>query len=176
MPMLHIGQRAPDFRELPGVDGGRHSLASFAAKPVLVLIFTGNGCPTAKANEERLVTLQAAYEPRGVQLVAINSNNASLSPSDTLAEMAERAHAKRFTFPYLKDEDGSVARAFGAENTPHVFVLDRARRLRYKGRIDDARDPVRATRSDLEAALAEVIAHRAVQVPETQPFGCAIVR
>lgn len=173
--MLNIGQRAPDFGALPGVDGGRHSLASFAAKPVLVLIFTGNGCPTAKANEERLVALQAIYEPKGVQLVAINSNNPSLSPPDTMAEMVARARAKRFNFPYLKDEDGHVARAFGAENTPHAFVLDQARKLRYKGRIDDSRDPAKATHSDLEAALADVLANRAVRVPETQPFGCAIV-
>lgn len=143
---------------------------------MLVLIFTSNGCPTAKANEGRLIGLQDAYASRGVRLVAINSNNSSLSPADTFAEMVARAQEKPFNFPYLKDVDGRIAQAFGAISTPHAFVLDRERRLRYKGRIDDSRDPARATRRDLEQALAEVLAHRTVHVPETQPFGCAIVR
>jgi peroxiredoxin len=173
--MLAIGQKALDFQGLPGVDGRDYGLGSFAGTPVLVLIFIGNGCPTVKANEGRLITLQDRYAPQGVQFVAINSNNPSLSPADTFAEMVDRAHAKRFNFPYLKDADGRVAHAFGAISTPHTFVLDRERRLRYKGRIDDTRDPSRATHSDLEDALADVVANRTVQVPETQPFGCAIV-
>src|SRR5262249_1125134 len=134
------------------------------------------GCPTAKANEGRLIALQDTYASQGVQLVAINSNNPSLSPADTLAEMVARARAKRFTFPYLKDGDGTIANAVGAISTPHAFVLDHERRLRYAGRIDDARDPARATRSDLERALVEVLTHRTGQVPETRRFGCAIVR
>src|SRR6266566_8429178 len=174
--MLAIGQRAPDFRNLPGVDGECYSLSSFADKPVVVLIFTCNGCPTVKAEEERMIELQEAYVHQGVQLGAINSNNASLSPADTFPEMVQRAQEKRFNFPYLKDEDGSVADAFGAISTPHIFVLDSGRVLRYKGRIDDARDPARASYSDLEHALEDVLAHRTVRVPETKPLGCAIVR
>jgi peroxiredoxin len=174
--MLAIGQRAPDFRNLPGVDRERYSRASFADKPVLVLIFTYNGCPTVKAEEERMIAIQEAYAHRGVQLVAINSNNAYLSPADTFPEMIQRAQDKRFNFPYLKDEDGSVADAFGAISTPHIFVLDSGRRLRYKGRIDDSRDPAKASYSDLENALEDVLAQRKVRVPETKPFGCAIVR
>jgi hypothetical protein len=161
---------------MPGVDGRRYTLASFASTPVLVLVFTCNGCPTVKANEGRLVALQDTYAPRGVQLVAINSNNSSLSPADTFAQMVVRAQEKHFTFPYVKDDDGSIATAFGALTTPHVFVLDRLRTLRYKGRIDDSRDPTRATYSDLERALVDLLEQRAVRVPETQPFGCAIVR
>jgi peroxiredoxin len=175
MLMLAIGQKAPDFRDLPGVDGGRYSLSSFADKPVLVLMFTCNGCPTVKAEEERMIALQEVYARQGVQLVAINSNNAYLSPADTFLEMLRRAQEKRFNFPYLKDEDGSVADAFGAISTPHIFVLDSGRILRYKGRMDDARDPVKATYSDLEHALEDVLAQRTVRVPETKPFGCAIV-
>ena len=174
--MLAIGQRAPDFRNLPGIDGGRYSLSSFADKPVLVLMFTCNGCPTVKAEEERMIALQEVYARQGVQLVAINSNNAYLSPADTFLEMLRRAQEKRFNFPYLKDEDGSVADAFGAISTPHIFVLDGGRILRYKGRMDDARDPAKATYSDLEDALADVLAQRTVRVSETKPFGCAIVR
>ena len=173
---LEIGQKASDFQDLLGVDGRRYSLSSFDDKPLLVLVFSCNGCPTVKANEDRMIAIQKAYEPRGVQLVAINSNNAFLSPSDTFSEMVKRAQEKRFNFPYLKDEEGSVARNYGAITTPHVFVLDRERRLRYKGRIDETRDPARATYSDLENALGELLANRPIRVPETKPFGCVIVR
>jgi len=123
-----------------------------------------------------MIAIQKTFAHQGVQLVAINSNNASLSPADTFPEMVQRAQEKRFNFPYLKDEDGSVADAFGAISTPHIFVLDSRRMLRYKGRIDDSRDPAKATYSDLEHALEDVLSQRAVRVPETKPFGCAIVR
>lgn len=123
-----------------------------------------------------MIAIQQSYAPHGVQLVAINSNNAYLSPADTFSEMVQRAQEKRFNFPYLKDEEGSVAKAFGAISTPHIFVLDSERILRYKGRIDDSRDPAKATSSDLEHALEDILAQKSVRVPETQPFGCAIVR
>jgi peroxiredoxin len=139
-------------------------------------MFSCNGCPTVKAEEERMIAIQEAFARQGVQLVAINSNNAYLSPADTFLEMLRRAQEKRFNFPYLKDEDGSVADAFGAISTPHIFVLDGGRILRYKGRMDDVRDPAKATYSDLEHALEDILAHRTVRVPETKPFGCVIVR
>jgi peroxiredoxin len=174
--MLDIGQRALGFRDLMGVDGLRYSLETFAERRIVIVVFTCTGCPTVKANEERLVAIQERYRDAGAQLVAINANNASLSPMDTMEEMTRRAQEKRFNFPYLKDPDGAVAERFGALTTPHVFVLDAARRLLYKGRIDDARDPARATTSDLENALSDVFAGTPVRTPETKPFGCAIVR
>lgn len=172
---LEIGARAPDF-DLRGVDGKMYSLASFADKALLVIIFSCNGCPTVKANEGRLVALQTKYASKGVQLVAINANNSYISPADTFEEMVKRAQEKGFYFPYVKDDTGNVALRFGAISTPHVFVFDAARRLRYKGRIDDSRDPARATYSDLENALGDLLANRLVGVSETKPFGCAIVR
>lgn len=174
--MLAIGERAVDFHDLLGVDGARYSLATFARHPILVVVFICTGCPTVKANEERLIALQERYAKAGAQFVAINANNPYLSPPDTYKEMMRRARDKGFNFPYLKDEDGSVAERFGAISTPHVFVLDAKRRLVYKGRIDDARDPARATSSDLENALRDLSAGEPVAVAQTQPFGCAIVR
>ena len=171
-----VGQRAPDFQDLLGVDGQRYSLSSFDDIPILVIVFTCNGCPTVKVEEERIKALQESYAPKGVQFVAINSNNPYLSPPDTFSEMVKRASEKQYNFPYIKDEDGSVAREFGATNTPHFFVLDKAHNLCYKGRLDDTREPARATYSDLENALTDLLANRAVAVSETQPFGCAIVR
>lgn len=176
MAMLAIGQRAPEFRDLLGVDGKRYSLAVFSGHSILIVVFICTGCPTVKANEERLIALQERYGQAGVQLVAINANNPYLSPPDTYDEMVRRAHEKHFNFPYLKDQDGAVAERFGAMSTPHVFVLDASRRLVYKGRIDDTRDPARATYSDLENALHDLFAGLPIKTPETQPFGCAIVR
>ena len=173
---LELGQRAPDFTDLLGVDGRRLSLSSFDHKPFLVLIFSCNGCPTVKASEDRMIAIQAAYGARGVQLLAINSNNSYLSPADTYPEMVKRAAEKGFNFPYVKDDDGTVGRQFGAISTPHVFVLDPERRVRYKGRIDDSRDPSQVTVRDLNNALDDLLAGRPVRVPETRPFGCAVVR
>jgi thiol-disulfide isomerase/thioredoxin len=172
---VKIGAPAPPFDGLVGVDGERYSLEGFADKELLAIVFSCNGCPTVRAAEDGLVALQEAYAGRRVQLLAINSNNAYLSPSDTYEEMAARAESKGFNFPYVKDEDGSVAKRFGAARTPHAFVLDGERRLRYRGRIADSRDPAKVTRRDLEVALDDLLAGSEVQLPETEPLGCAIV-
>ncbi|MGI0078159.1 MAG: thioredoxin family protein [Nitrososphaerales archaeon] len=169
-----IGERAPDF-DLSGVDGKRYSLASFDHKQILVVIFTGNGCPTARAHEDTMKAIQENYSVKGVQLLAINSNNSSLSPPDSFSEMIKKARDKSFNFPYLKDLDRRVAREYGAICTPHVFIFDELRTLRYKGRIDDSRDPSRVITRDLQNALDDLIAGRNVRVSETNPFGCSVV-
>lgn len=173
---LKIGEHAPEFESLLGVDGARYSLSSFEGQHFLILVFSCNGCPTVKANENRLVAIQNKYAARGVKLVAINSNNSYLSPADTYPQMVKRAEEKGFNFPYLKDEEGKVARQYGALTTPHVFLFDAERKLRYRGRIDETRDPARASYSDLENALRDLLAGNPVSVAETNPFGCAIVR
>jgi peroxiredoxin len=172
---VELGDVAPGFRDLPGVDGARYALSSFESHAFLVLVFVGNGCPSVKAYGDELNQLQEAYGPRGVQLVAVNANNASLSPPDTVAQMVVTAAERRWRFPYLKDEDATLARACGAMTTPHVFVFDRERRLRYRGRLADSRDPARATRNFLADALEDLVARRPVQLPDTPPFGCSIV-
>ncbi len=173
---LEVGQRAPDFRDLLGIDGRRLALSSFDDAPLLVVIFSCNGCPTVKASEDRIIALQEAYGPLGVQIVAINSNNSYLSPADTYPEMVKRAREKAFNFPYLKDDDGGVGRVYGAISTPHAFLFDRERCLRYNGRIDDSRDPARVTVHDLRNAIDDLLAGRPPRVAKTKPFGCAIVR
>jgi peroxiredoxin len=172
---LTIGAGAPDFGNLLGVDGERYSLSSFQNKRLLVLLFISNGCPTVKACQDRMIKLQKDFGPEGVQLLALNSNNPYLSPADTYAEMVLRVQEKGFNFPYIKDEDRTVARSYGAVCTPHVFLLDEERRLRYKGRIDDSRNPDRVTISDLRNAIEDLLANRSVGVPETTPFGCSVV-
>ena len=170
-----IGTGAPDFGNLLGVDGERYSLSSFQNKRLLVLLFISNGCPTVKACQDRMIKTQKDYEAKSVQLLALNSNNSYLSPADTYAEMVLRVREKRFNFPYVKDEDTSVAKAYGALCTPHSFLLDEERRLRYKGRIDDSRNPERVTISDLRNAIDDLLANKPVRVSETTPFGCSIV-
>jgi peroxiredoxin len=170
-----IGSPAPDFGNLLGVDGERYSLSSFQNKRLLALLFISNGCPTVKACQDRMVRIQKDYSGKGVQLLAVNSNNSYLSPADTYAEMVLRVREKSFNFPYVKDEDGIIARAYGAVCTPHVFLLDEQRKLRYKGRIDDSRNPDRVTVNDLRNAIGDLLVERPVAVRETTPLGCSIV-
>jgi thiol-disulfide isomerase/thioredoxin len=166
---------AVEFGALHGVDGSRHSLSSLAGTRGTVVVFLGNGCPTVRAYEDRLMAMARAWRPSGVELIAINPNNASLSPPDTLAQMISRSTARSFNFPYLKDDDGSVARRFGAVCTPHAFVLDADRRIVYQGRIDDSRMGNTITSRDLENAVDDLLAGRPVAVTKTEPFGCSIV-
>ena len=171
--ILALGEPAPDF-DLLGTDGRRHSLASFRSSRQLVLIFVGNGCPSVKAYGDELNRLQQLYGPRGAQLVAVNSNNEFLSPPDTYTEMVKVAEARGWTFPYLRD-DQRLARAVGALTTPHAFVFDADRRLRYRGRITDSRNPATATTHDLANAIEDLQAGREVAVAETHSIGCSIV-
>src|SRR5467141_3948065 len=170
-----MGAAAPDFGNLLGVDGERYSLSSFQNKRLLVLLFISNGCPTVKACQDRMIKIQRDYSGKNVQLLALNSNSSYLSPADTYAEMVLRVREKGFNFPYVKDEERTVARYYGAVCTPHAFLLDEERRLRYKGRIDDSRNPDRVTISDLRNAIDDVIENKPVRVSETTPFGCSIV-
>lgn len=170
---LPIGSPAPDF-SLPGVDGRTYSLAGFAASPVLVLNFTCNHCPYAQAYEDRFMALVREFGPRGVAFAAINPNDERSYPEDSLAKMKERAAARGFNFPYLRDETQQVARAYGAVCTPHLFIVQ-AGNVVYEGRIDDSwKDPAGATSHDLRNALAALLAGKPVPRPNTNPMGCSI--
>jgi peroxiredoxin len=171
---LRMGAPAPAFAGLLGTDGQRYGFERFRDRAVLVLIFSSNRCPTAKAYGDRMNELQRAYGPRGVQLVALNSNDPHLYPDERFSRMVERATEDRYTFPYVVDDGQRVARAYGAECTFHVFVLDGDRRLRYRGRFDDARLPARVSSHDLRDALDDILAGRDVGRPETRPFGCSL--
>jgi peroxiredoxin len=171
---LALGARASAFGSLLGTDGKTYALASFDASAVLVVVFNSNRCPTAKAYEPRLIELQDRYAKDGVTVVAINSTDAHLYAEESYEAMVEHARESRFNFPYLKDERQEAARRFGAQCTLHAFVLDRERRLRYRGRIDDSRNPAKVTVSDLRNAIDDVLEGREVRVAETTPFGCAL--
>lgn len=175
MAAIEIEQEAPGFEDLLGVDGNQYSLSSFDGERVLVVVFVSNGCPTVRALETWLIWFQTAYAPYSVQVVFINSNNPFLSPPDTYEKMAERALRAGFNFPYLRDENGLVARRFSAVTTPHTFVLDEQRRIRYRGRVADSRQASTITNPYLQRAVDDLLAGREVGVSETEPYGCAIV-
>ena len=172
--MLSLGASAPRFENLLSTDGRRYSLDSFSEKQVLVVVFSCNHCPYVKDYEGRMIEIQADYAPRGVQLVAMNSNDDKAYPQDSYPEMVRRAREKGFNFVYLRDADQSMVDAYGAVCTPHVFLFDAKRILRYRGRIDDSRDASRVRSPDLRNAIEEVIRGVPVTNPDTRPFGCSI--
>jgi peroxiredoxin len=178
---LAIGATAPDFR-LPGVDGREHRLQDFADARVLVVLFTCNHCPTAQAYEDRIIQLHADYKNKGVALVVISPNDplavrldelGYTDLGDSFEDMKLRAKARNFTFPYLYDgATQQTSRAYGVLATPHVFIFDRARKLRYNGRIDDA-DVNPVTSHDARKALDAMLAGQPVPVEKTRVFGCS---
>ena len=174
MGTLKIADQAPSFR-LPGVDGKDYSLGDFTDKKVVVVMFSCNHCPTVKAYEDRFIEFQKDYEEKGVVLIAINPNDDKKYPEDSFENMKVRAREKGFNFPYLRDESQSVAKAYGAERTPGVYVFDEKRLLRYHGRIDDnVYEPAQVRQRYLRDAVDAVLEGRKVSIEETEPVGCTI--
>jgi peroxiredoxin len=171
---LPIGAPGPAFEGLLGTDDRQYGFSAFAEPDVLVLIFSSNRCPTAKAYGQRMNGLQREYGPRGVQLVAINSNDPHLYPDESYPRMIERADEDGYAFPYLVDDGQRLARRYGVTCTFHVFVLDRERRLRYEGRFDNSRIDANVTSHDLRNALDDLLAGRDVRLATTRPFGCSL--
>lgn len=171
---LKIGQPAPDFN-LPGVDGKNYTLNSLKDKKIVVVLFTCNHCPYVQAWEDRLISIQKDYGPRGVQLVGINANETKNYPEDSFDKMVIRAREKKFNFPYLRDEDQKVAKSYDAACTPEIYLFDAERRLRYHGRVDDNYQDSQGVKShDLRNALDDLLAGRSVRTPETPAMGCSI--
>ena len=171
---LDLGDRAGPFEDMLATDGRRYALVDFSDKAALVFIFDSNRCPTAKAYVPRMIQLQNDYKDRGVQLIAVNSTDPHLYAEESYEAMVSRARESSFNFPYVKDADQSLAKSFGATCTFHVFVLDRERRLRYRGRFDNSRNPERVTSNDLRDALDDILHGLPVRVPKTDPFGCSL--
>ncbi len=171
---FNIGEKAPTFENLKGVDGKEYSLSTFNDKEIVVLIFMANRCPTARVYTDRLKTIQTDYGRKGIQLLGINSDSQYFFSLEALSRMVEIAKERELNFPYLKDEDQSLAKKYGALVTLHAFVLDRERKLRFRGRVDDSRDPLKVTTSDLRNALDDLLEGREVRTPETRPFACSI--
>lgn len=171
---IDVGKPAPGFN-LKGVDAKMHGLNDYARKKAVVVVFTCNHCPAAVKAEDRLIQFQKDYAGKGVQVVAINSNEDKGHPTDSFEHMVRRAAEKGFNFPYLRDETQEAAKAYGALRTPHVFLLDGGRKIAYRGRIDDnINDPKAIKRHDLREATDEVLKGKPVSVPTTEPVGCSV--
>lgn len=180
---LAIDSKAPDFN-LPGVDGKNYSLSSFGKSQVLAIIFTCNHCPTAQAYEDRIKKMVTEYTPKGVAIVAISPNSPEglrldelgyTDLGDSFEEMKIRAKDKSFNFPYLYDGDNEmVSKAYGPVATPHVFVFDKERKLRYQGRIDDTEKPTkRPAKTEMIDAINALLGKKEVPVKTTKVFGCS---
>nr|CRH04685.1 conserved protein of unknown function [Include AhpC/TSA family domain] [Candidatus Magnetococcus massalia] len=179
MVLLHtppgeLGAAAADF-ELTGTDGHVHRLSDYAEAPVLVVMFICNHCPYVLAVEDRLILLADSLAGHNIKVIGINSNDATNYPEDSFAKMCERAESKGYTFDYLYDEDQSVARAYGAVCTPDFFIYDAERKLRYRGRLDDApRNPSQVTREELKSAAVAIEQGNPVAEPQNASMGCSI--
>src|SRR5579863_1402553 len=181
-PILALGAQAPNF-ELPGVNGSIHRLSDYSSSPVLVVVFTCNHCPIAQMYERRIAELATDYKDRGVAVVAIEPNDPkairideldSSDISDSLDEMKIRVAYKHLTYPYLYDGDTqSVTEAYGPQATPHAFVFDSERRLRYEGRIDNSYRSELVTTHEVRDAIDAVLVHRDVAVKHIGVFGCS---
>lgn len=181
---LAIGEKAPDFN-LPATDGRNYSLSSFKEADILVIVFTCNHCPTAQAYEDRISKLTSDYKSKKVSVIAIMPNDpksVQLSElgytdmGDSFEEMKIRAGEKKFNFPYLYDGDHeTVAKAYGPVATPHVFIFDKERKLRYQGRVDDVEKPTKTPNTlDTRNAIDALLAGKPLQEETTKVFGCSI--
>ena len=180
---LAIGAVAPDF-SLPGIDGKTYTLASFKDARALVVVFTAVHCPTAEVYEARLKQLVADYTPKAVAFAVVQPNNAKAlrldemgytDLGDSLEDMTLRAEHRAFNFPFLYDgETQEMSKAYGPVATPHVFVFDQARKLRYQGRIDSSPREALAKVADTRLALDAILSGGAVPVEKTPTVGCSI--
>jgi len=170
---LAVGAKAPGFSLINAANDQRVTFKPGDGK-IAVVVFTCNQCPYAKAFEDRLVALGRAYEKRGVVFYAVDSNDDVAYPIEKVGEMRERATSKNYPFPYLKDGDSAVARAYGARVTPHVFVVDGKGVVRYCGYVDDSAKPEERQHAGLTDAVESLLAGREVQQTSTKAFGCSI--
>jgi peroxiredoxin len=171
--VLNIGDKAPEWKELPGVDGKKHSLSDLKKKDVVVLAFTCNSCPYSVDYENRLIAFAKKHSAKDskVAMVAVNVNKVD---EDLLPKMKEKAEAKGFRFPYLFDESQKIAKDYGAGFTPEFFVLNRERKIVYMGAMDDSPNADKVKRRYVEEAVAAALGGKLPEVRESVPIGCRI--
>ena len=180
--MLALGSPCPDFRLPEPRTGNMVGRDDFGERPALLVMFICNHCPFVKHIRDELARLGRDFGPRGVAMVAISSNDVEQYPADSPARMIEEAAQAGYTFPYVFDETQETAKAFRAACTPDFFLFDGARRLAYRGQLDDSRpstrsfagNPAPVTGADLRAALEAVLAGRPVNPAQRPAIGCNI--
>jgi peroxiredoxin len=171
---LQIGQNPPDFN-LPATDGKNYSLANFKDAKILVIVFSCNHCPYVVGSEARMIKFANDYAPKGVKMVAINSNETDNHPMDSFEHMVTRHKEFKFPWVYLRDESQDVARAYGALRTPHFYVFDQQRKLRYTGRMDDNPKVEAAAKThELRDAMDAILAGKEPPIKQITPLGCNV--
>ncbi|MCX2679702.1 thioredoxin family protein [Galbibacter sp. EGI 63066] len=172
-----VGDKATDF-ELKNVDGNTVSLSDYKDAKGFLVIFTCNSCPYARAYEDRIIALDKKYKEKGVPVIAINPNNPEVQPKDSFEEMKVRAANKGFTFPYLLDEGQEIFPVYGAQRTPHCFLLektDEGNIVKYIGAVDDNyqdADDVEVTY--VEDAINAMLDNKEIEIKNTKAIGCSI--
>jgi peroxiredoxin len=169
--VLDIGSKAPEWKDLEGVDGKKHGLTELKKAKAVVVVFTCNHCPVAKSYEKRLMEFTKNYEKKGVKVVAIS---VSLYEADLLDEMKKRAEDKKYNFAYLHDPSQKIGEAYGVLRTPTVFLLDQNRKVAYMGAFDDDMYEERVTESYLKDGIDAVLAGKSPEVTETKSSGCPV--
>ena len=172
-----VGDTVSDFK-LKNVDGKLVSLSDYKTSKGVIVIFDCNTCPYSKAYNERIIALNKKYAPQGFPVITINPNNAESSPGDSYEKMISMAKEKHYTFPYLIDPSQQITKAFGAANTPHVFVLKNdndAFKVVYIGAIDNnVRDAEAADKKYVEDAVESLLAGKIISTSKTKAIGCGI--
>lgn len=171
--VLSIGDKAPGWEDLEGVDGRRYSLADFEGRKAVLIVFTCNTCPYSVDYQRRINELakRNAADDSPVAVVAINSNKVA---DDQLPAMRQRAEEQGLVYPYLHDPTQQTAKAYGARRTPEFILLDQQRRVAYMGAFDDSADAGKVTKHYVVPAIEAVLAGKDVPVAETPPIGCSI--
>ena len=169
-----IGDTARDF-SLKNVDGKMVTLAGQKDVKGYIVVFTCNHCPYAMAYEDRVIALHKKYASQGFPVIAINSNDKTMAPADSYDNMQKRVKEKSIPYAYLYDETQEIAKTYGATRTPHVFVLDEKRVVRYIGAIDDnSEEPSEVKEKYVENAVDALLAGKEVPVKQTKAIGCGI--
>jgi thiol-disulfide isomerase/thioredoxin len=170
---IAIGAKAPAFSLVNAVDGSTVAMKADDGR-LKVVVFTCNQCPYAKAFESRIIDIAKRFNEKGVRFYAVNPNDDAKYSEESLASMKARAVEKGYPFPYLKDGDSSIARAYGARVTPHVFLVDGAGTIRYRGYVDDSAKPEERKTTGLTDALNALLNGREIATNDTRAFGCTI--
>jgi peroxiredoxin len=170
---LAVGAKAPKFALVNAVDGQTVAMNPADGR-LKVVVFTCNQCPFAKAFEPRLIEIANRFGHQGVSFYAVDPNDDVKYPEESLANMKARAVERDYPFPYLKDGDSSIARAYGARVTPHVFVIDGEGVVRYRGYVDDSAKPAERKTTGLTDALSALMRGSEVANADTRAFGCTI--
>ncbi len=169
--VVKIGQKAPSWKELIGIDDKKHSLEDWKSKKLVVVVFTCNHCPVAQAYEKRLIEFTKQYKSKGVAVVAIS---VSQFEADSFENMKQHAEKHKFNFPYLYDKTQKSARKWGVTRTPQVFVLDQKRNFAYMGAVDDNMNRSKVTKNYLRDAVDATLSGKEPEIRESRQIGCAI--